>query len=75
MAPDRRVEADALTEQVRSDLARTREQVAASVHALRTELAAQTNWREWVRRKPWVWLTGAFVLGVVVGKHGRRDGS
>lgn len=60
---------DPRAEEVRADIARTREEVAASVQALRDELALRVDWREWVRRRPVLFIAGAFLLGVALGAH------
>jgi hypothetical protein len=53
--------------QAEADVARTRERVAMSVMALRDEMARRADWREWVRSKPAVFITGALVLGFIWG--------
>lgn len=53
--------------QAEADVARTRERVALSVLALRDEMARRVDWREWVRSKPGMFLTGALVLGFIWG--------
>ena len=54
---------------VEADIERTRERVATSVMALRQEVARQTDWREWVRRRPGAFLGGAFVVGFILGQR------
>jgi hypothetical protein len=54
---------------VEADIERTRERVATSVMALREEVARQTDWREWVRRRPGAFLAGAFVVGFMLGQR------
>ncbi len=51
------------------DIERTREQVAHSVMALRNEVVRRTDWREWIRARPAVFLGGAFVLGFWLGRR------
>ena len=53
------------------EIARTRERVSQSVLALRQAVARETDWREWVRRRPLAFLGGAFALGVILGRSGR----
>jgi hypothetical protein len=52
-----------------ADIARTRERVTRSVMALRHEVAKSTDWREWVRRKPGLFLAAAFAVGFVWGRR------
>jgi hypothetical protein len=55
------------------EIARTRERVSQSVLALRQAVARETDWREWVRRRPLLFMAGAFALGVIWGRRtGRR---
>jgi Flp pilus assembly protein TadD len=54
---------------VEADIERTRERVATSVMALRQEVARQTDWRQWVRRRPGAFLAGAFVVGFILGQR------
>ena len=71
---------------VEADIARTRDRVSRSVSLLRQAVVARTDWREWVRRRPSVFLAAAFALGFVWGQrrspslarrvtHARRIGS
>ncbi len=55
------------------DIALARERVSQSVLALRDAVAKQTDWREWVRRNPGLFMAGAFTLGLLLGRRsGRR---
>jgi hypothetical protein len=54
------------------EIARTRERVSQSVLALRQAVARQTDWREWVRRRPLLFVAGAFALGVIWGRRSGR---
>ena len=55
------------------DIALARERVSQSVLALRDAVAKQTDWREWVRRNPGLFIAGAFTLGLLWGsRSGRR---
>jgi ElaB/YqjD/DUF883 family membrane-anchored ribosome-binding protein len=70
--------ADRPTELVQAerDIERTRARVSRSMMALRNAVAKQTDWREWVRERPAVFVVGAFALGVFFGlrSSGRRAG-
>lgn len=54
------------------DIALARERVSRSVLALRDAVAKQTDWREWVRRNPGLFIAGAFTLGLLWGSRPRR---
>ena len=62
---------DASTEMARveADIARTRAEVSRSVSALRQAVARRTDWREWVRRHPGLFLGAAFALGFFWGRR------
>lgn len=51
-----------------AEIARARENVSTSVSALREEVAKTIDWREWYRRNPGIYLAGAFLLGVYLGR-------
>lgn len=53
--------------QAEAEIARTRERVSQSVMALRQAVAKRTDWREWVRRRPGLFIGAAFGLGVILG--------
>jgi hypothetical protein len=53
---------------IEADLERARDRVAASVRALGQEVARRSDWREWLREYPLAVLTGAAVLGFVMGR-------
>ena len=55
--------------QVRAEIERARQQIESSVVGLREQMAMRTDWREWVRRRPGLFLAGAFVLGVALGSR------
>lgn len=54
---------------VRAEIERARSDIADSVSALRQEVALRTDWREWVRREPWLCVGGALVLGMMIGSR------
>jgi ElaB/YqjD/DUF883 family membrane-anchored ribosome-binding protein len=56
--------------EVEDDIARTRDRVSRSVMALRQAVADQTDWREWVRRRPGLFLGAAFAAGLLLGSRG-----
>jgi len=55
------------TAELKEDIERAREQIATSANALREEVAAKTDWREWVRQRPGLAIAGAIALGVFLG--------
>ncbi len=54
------------------DIALARERVSQSVLALRDAVAKQTDWREWVRRHPGLFVAGPFALGLLWGSRSTR---
>jgi hypothetical protein len=59
--------------QAERDIALARERVSQSVMALRDAVVKQTDWREWVRRNPGLFMAAAFTVGVLWGRRsGRR---
>jgi hypothetical protein len=60
-------------DQVRAEIARARQQIATSIVELRREVAQSADWRAWVRRNPMLFLSGAFVLGFVLGSRRSRQ--
>jgi len=57
-------------QQIREDLERAREATEDSLELVRRELLAATDWREWVRRRPWTFLSIAAALGLGLGLAG-----
>ena len=55
--------------EVRAEIERAREQISASVEEIKREVAARTDWREWVRRRPYVFVGAALALGFVLGSR------
>jgi hypothetical protein len=51
---------------------RTRERVSQSMNALRAAVSKRTDWREWVREQPGLFVAAAFALGMF---WGLRSGS
>ncbi|HLK91308.1 MAG TPA: hypothetical protein VKZ18_15530 [Polyangia bacterium] len=64
--------ADALA-QAESDVERARERVTSSVLALRDEVVRRTDWRSWVRRRPFPFFGAAIAIGFWLGyrRYGR----
>jgi len=69
MSADREVSGRPDAEKVREEIERAREQVASSARALRQQVAMRTDWREWVRRQPYLWVAGALAVGVLIGRR------
>jgi hypothetical protein len=63
-------------EQIRSDMARTRDELSRSVEALRGRVAELTDWRRQLREHRRELIIGAaitgFVIGGVIALRGRR---
>ncbi|HET6147057.1 MAG TPA: hypothetical protein VFH68_05955 [Polyangia bacterium] len=61
--------------QAEREIERTRARVSRSMIALREAVSKRTDWREWVRERPGVFLAAAFALGMFWGRRsGRRLG-
>ena len=58
-------------DEVRAQIERARNQIAASALALRREVAAKTDWREYVRRRPLQFIVGALLVGWLLGNRRR----
>jgi ElaB/YqjD/DUF883 family membrane-anchored ribosome-binding protein len=58
--------------QLRAEIERTRAELALSVGELRQEVARRTDWRQWVRERPYTCLGAAFFIGFVIGNSQRR---
>jgi ElaB/YqjD/DUF883 family membrane-anchored ribosome-binding protein len=50
-----------------AEIARTREAVAQSVTALQQEISRTLDWREWVRRRPFLAVAVALGAGALLG--------
>jgi len=59
--------ADTALRETEIEIERTRQRLAASIGALREELTSLTDWREWIRARPAVFVGGAFALGLMLG--------
>jgi hypothetical protein len=57
-------------EQIRAEIDRTRAELAATVAQLSAEVTARADWREWVRRRPVLFVGGAFALGLWLAERG-----
>ncbi len=55
-------------EQARDELAAARERLATRLELVEESLKPLGDWREAVRRKPWLAVGGAFVAGYVLAK-------
>jgi ElaB/YqjD/DUF883 family membrane-anchored ribosome-binding protein len=57
------------------EIERTRARVSQSIVALREAVAKRTDWREWVRERPGLFVAAAFAFGILWGRRsGRRSG-
>jgi hypothetical protein len=52
-----------------AEIAAAEAELAASVAALRHEVRARSDWREWVKRHPGITLGAAFALGLFMGSE------
>jgi hypothetical protein len=59
--------------ELRAEIERAREQIAETAAALKREMAARADWREWIRRKPALCIAGAFALGFVLSYRRPHD--
>jgi ElaB/YqjD/DUF883 family membrane-anchored ribosome-binding protein len=53
--------------EIRSEIEKTREEIAQSLSALRTSVTEATDWRTYVRRQPLVFVGSAFAVGFLIG--------
>lgn len=53
--------------EIRSEIERTREEIAQSIVSLRDSVTDAADWRGWVRRNPIPFLATAFAVGFIVG--------
>jgi ElaB/YqjD/DUF883 family membrane-anchored ribosome-binding protein len=74
LVPDRPVsERDDSLALARADVFRSLDRLRHSVAELRHEVAVRADWRTYVRARPWLFLGGAFLLGVFLGSRGSHD--
>jgi hypothetical protein len=57
--------------EVRIEIARARAQISSSAAALKEQAAQLPEWREWVRKKPGLFIAGALALGFFIGYRRR----
>ncbi len=55
------------TDALRGEIERLRGDLAASLSQLGDTVAERTDWRLHVRRRPWTFVGGALVVGLVLG--------
>lgn len=53
--------------EIRTEIERTREEIAQSIVALRDSVTDAADWKTWVRRNPLPFLAGAFAIGLIIG--------
>jgi len=53
--------------EIRSEIDRTREEIAQSLATLRSSVTEATDWKTYVQRQPLLFIGGAFTLGLVLG--------
>lgn len=54
-------------QEIRSDIERTRDEIAQSIVSLRDSVSDAADWRIWVRRNPLPFVGTAFALGFLIG--------
>ncbi len=54
-------------DELRTEIARSREEIVTGLLALRTRVDAATDWRRWYARRPGAWLVGALFVGFALG--------
>jgi hypothetical protein len=59
-------------EEIRAKIEEAREEIEASMAALRNEVQGTVDWRRYVRRHPTAFFAGALLLGVVVARATSR---
>lgn len=57
---------------IRAGIEEARAEIAASMIALRQEVDHRLDWRQHVRRHPWVVLGLAFAVGWAIGRRSSR---
>lgn len=55
------------TTEIRSEIERAREQIATSVLELRHQMALNTDWHVWFKRRPALFLGLSFAVGFFLG--------
>lgn len=58
---------DQTIDQIEADIDQTRARLGSNLRELTGKVEAATDWREYVRARPWVALGVAAVVGVLVG--------
>ncbi len=53
--------------EIRAEIEHTRQQIQASVVALRDRVGGATDWRRWYRDRPALFLGAAFAVGFYLG--------
>lgn len=59
-------------EEIRARIEEAREEIEASMAALREEVRGTVDWRRYVRRHPAAFFAGALLLGAVVARATSR---
>jgi hypothetical protein len=62
---------DQTAPQIEAHIKRTRERLGSDLRELGTRVDAATDWKEHVRQRPYLWIGGALVGGVVLSQVAR----
>ncbi len=62
-------ETDPALEATVEEIARSRQRLTASLGAIKQEFNQLTDWEGYVRRRPWQFVGGAFLLGYLLGSR------
>jgi len=53
--------------EIRTEIERTREEIAQSLITLKSSVTEATDWKSYVRRQPLAFVGGAFAIGLLIG--------
>ncbi len=62
-------ETDPALEATVEEIARSRQRLTAQLGAMKQEWSQLTDWQGYIRRRPWQFVAGAFLLGYLLGSR------